>query len=137
MAPKHNKKKKKKKKKTRKRIFVVETSESEAEDGDTGDASLQEQENPAVPSKNSLPQFTKRRQVRCPECQKLKPQLHWASLLAARWRVYNLLVNSPSVIMPASKLAACKKAASKVVHVQLLLATRWLVRVFVQCNRSF
>ena len=47
----------------------------------------------------------------------LKPQLHWASLLAARRRVYNLLVNSPSVIMPASKLAACKKADSKVEHV--------------------
>ena len=46
-----------------------------------------------------------------------KPQLHWASLLAARRRVYNLLVNSPSVIMSASKLAACKKADSKVEHV--------------------
>ena len=67
----------------------------------------------------------------------LKPQLHWESLLAARWRVYNLLVNSPSVIMPASKLAASKKATSKVEHVQHLLATRWLVGVFVKCNRSF
>ena len=67
----------------------------------------------------------------------LKPQLHWASLLAARWRVYNLLVNSPSVIMPASKLAASKKAASKVEHVQHLLATRWLVGVFDKCNLSF
>ena len=69
----------------------------------------------------------------------LKPQLHWASLLAARWRVYNLPVNSPSVILflPASKLAASKKAASKVEHVQHLLATRWLVGVFVKCNRSF
>ena len=44
----------------------------------------------------------------------VKPQLHWESSLAARWRVYNPLVNSPSVIMPASKVAACKKAASKV-----------------------
>ena len=67
----------------------------------------------------------------------IKPQLHWASLLATHWRVYNLLVNSISVIMPASKLAASKKAASKVEHVQHLLATLWLVGVFVKCNRSF
>ena len=69
-----------------------------------------------------------------------KPQLHWASLLAARWRVYNLLVNSPSVIMPASKVAACKKAASKVERVQLFIATRWLIRVFAsklsKCNQN-
>ena len=36
--------------------------------------------------------------------------------------------------MPASKLAASKKAASKVEHVQHLFATRWLVGVFVKCN---
>ena len=69
-----------------------------------------------------------------------KPQLHWASLLAARWRVYNLLVNSPSVIIPASKVAACKKATSKVERVQLFIATRWLIRVFAsklsKCNQN-
>ena len=32
--------------------------------------------------------------------------------------------------MPASKVAACKKAASKVERVQLFIATRWLIRVF-------
>ena len=70
----------------------------------------------------------------------VKRALHLASLLAARWRVYDLLVNSPSVILLASELAACKKAASKVERVQLLLATRWLISFFAsklaKCNQS-
>ena len=42
--------------------------------------------------------------------------------------------------MPASEVAACKKAASKVERVQLFIATRWLIRAFAsklsKCNQN-
>ena len=56
-----------------------------------------------------------------------KAQLHWASLLATRLRIYSQLLNSPCVITLSSKLAARSASASKVADRATLLATRWRV----------
>ena len=55
----------------------------------------------------------------------IKAQLHWASLLATRLRIYSLLLNSLCVITLSCKVAARSASASKVEGWTTLLATRW------------
>jgi len=55
----------------------------------------------------------------------LKAQLHWASLLATRLRIYSQLLNSLCVITLACKLAARSASANEVGGWATLLATRW------------
>jgi len=55
----------------------------------------------------------------------LKAQLHWASLLATRLRIYSLLLNSLYVITLSCKVAARSANANEVEGWATFVATRW------------
>ena len=55
----------------------------------------------------------------------VKAQLHWASLLATRLRIYSLLLNSPYVITLSCKVAVRSASASEVEGWATFVATRW------------
>ena len=55
----------------------------------------------------------------------VKAQLHWASLLATRLRIYSLLLNSLCVITLSCKVAARSASANEVEGWATFVATRW------------
>ena len=68
--------------------------------------------------KHALPSVTDPRSLH-------KAQLHWASLLATRLRIYSLLLNSLCVITLSCKVAARSASANEVEGWATFVATRW------------